>query len=55
MMDDGDCGAIGGMKIGRVNRNTWRKHASAPQILYDVIWNRNRAAAALTDALTILY
>jgi hypothetical protein len=27
MIDDGDCGAIGGMKIGRGNRSTWRKPA----------------------------
>jgi hypothetical protein len=25
MIDDGDCGAIGGMKIGRENRSTRRK------------------------------
>jgi hypothetical protein len=30
MIDDDDCGAIGGMKIGRGNRSTWRKPASAP-------------------------
>jgi hypothetical protein len=36
MIDDGDCGAIGGMKIGRGNRSTRRKPASAPNssILY---------------------
>jgi hypothetical protein len=28
MIDDGDCGAIDGMKIGRGNRNTWRKPAT---------------------------
>jgi hypothetical protein len=27
---DGDCGEIGGMKIGRRNRSTRRKPASAP-------------------------
>jgi hypothetical protein len=27
MIDDGDCGAIGGMKIGRGNRSTRRKPA----------------------------
>jgi hypothetical protein len=31
MIDEGDCGAIGGMKIGRGNRNTRRK--PAPVIL----------------------
>jgi hypothetical protein len=28
--DDDDCGAIGGMKIGRGNPSTRRKHAPAP-------------------------
>jgi hypothetical protein len=27
MIDDGDCGAIGGMKIGKGNRSTRRKPA----------------------------
>jgi hypothetical protein len=30
MIDDGDCGAIGGMKIGRGKQSTRRKPASAP-------------------------
>jgi hypothetical protein len=30
MIDDGDCGAIGGMKIGRENRSTRRKPVSVP-------------------------
>jgi hypothetical protein len=30
MIDNGDCGAIGGMKIGRRNRSTWRKPAPVP-------------------------
>jgi hypothetical protein len=30
MIDEGDCGAIGGMKIGRGNRSTRRKPAPAP-------------------------
>jgi hypothetical protein len=30
MVGDGDCGEIGGMKIGRGNRSTWRKSAPAP-------------------------
>jgi hypothetical protein len=40
MIDDGDCGAIGGMKIGRGNRRTRRKPAPVPicpqQIIYDL-------------------
>jgi hypothetical protein len=30
MIGDGDCGEIGGMKIGRGNRSTRRKSAPAP-------------------------
>jgi hypothetical protein len=30
MIGDGDCGGIGGMKIGRGNRSTRTKHAPAP-------------------------
>jgi hypothetical protein len=30
MIDEGDCGAVGGMKIGRGNRSTRRKPAPAP-------------------------
>jgi hypothetical protein len=30
MIGEGDCGEIGGMKIGRGNRNTRRKSAAAP-------------------------
>jgi hypothetical protein len=30
IIDDGDFGAIGGMKIGRGNRSTRRKSASVP-------------------------
>jgi hypothetical protein len=41
MTEEGDCGAIGGMKIGRGNRSTRRKLAPAPlcppQIPYDQI------------------
>jgi hypothetical protein len=42
MIDDGDCGAIGGMKIGRGNRNARRRPSSAPlcppQIPHDQTW-----------------
>jgi hypothetical protein len=30
MIGDGDCGESGGMKIGKENRSTRRKHAPAP-------------------------
>jgi hypothetical protein len=33
MIDEDDCGEIGGMKIGRRNRNTRRKPAPAPLCL----------------------
>jgi hypothetical protein len=40
MIDDGDCGAIGGLKIGRETRSTLRKPAPAahcpPQIQHDL-------------------
>jgi hypothetical protein len=49
MINDGDCGEIGGMKIGRGNRTTRRKPAPAtffpPQIPHDQTRARTRAAA----------
>jgi hypothetical protein len=43
MIDEGDCGAIAGMKIGRGNRSTRRKPAPAPlcppQIPLDQTWD----------------
>jgi hypothetical protein len=46
MIDDGDCGAIGGMKIGRGNPGNRRKSAPAPlcppQIPYDLTRARTR-------------
>jgi hypothetical protein len=61
MIDEGDCGAIGGMKTGRGNRSTRRKPAPAPlcpQISHDQTRARTRAAAVgsqrLTDGDTIL-
>jgi hypothetical protein len=48
-IDDGDCGAVRGIKIGRGNRSTRRKPAPAPlcspQIPHDLSWDRTRAAA----------
>jgi hypothetical protein len=48
MIDDSDCGEIGGMKIGRGNRSTRKKPTSAPlcppQILHEQIRGRTRAA-----------
>jgi hypothetical protein len=34
MIDDYECGAVGGMKIGRGNRSTRRKPATAPLFRY---------------------
>jgi hypothetical protein len=48
MIGDGDCGGIGGMKIGRGNRSTRRKPVPAPlcppQIPHD--WTRVLTGAA---------
>jgi hypothetical protein len=56
MIDGGDCGAIGGMKIGRGNRSTRRKPGPAPlcppQIPHDQTRARTRAAAVGSQRLT---
>jgi hypothetical protein len=54
--DDDECGAFGGMRIGRENRRTRRKHfpvpLSPPQIPHDLTWTRIRAAAVGSQRLT---
>jgi hypothetical protein len=49
MIDDDECGVVGGMRIGRGNRSTRRKPAPvplcSPQIPHDLTWARTRAAA----------
>jgi hypothetical protein len=56
MIDDGDCGEIGGIKIGRGNRSAQRKPAPAPlcppQIPHDQTRARTRAAAVGSQRLT---
>jgi hypothetical protein len=56
MIYDGDCGAIGGMKISRGNRSTRIKPAPAPlyppQIPHDQTRARTRAAAVGSKRLT---
>jgi hypothetical protein len=56
MIDDDDCGAIGGMRIGSGNRSTRRKPTPAPlcapQISHDLTWARTRAAALGNQRLT---
>jgi hypothetical protein len=46
MIDDDECGAIGGMRIGRGNRSTWRKSVPMqlcpPQIPHDLDSNLGR-------------
>jgi hypothetical protein len=55
-IDDDDCGAIGGMKIGRGNRNTWRKPAPMPfcppQIPHNMTGTRTEATAVGSRRLT---
>jgi hypothetical protein len=49
MIDDGDCGAVGGIKIGMGNRSTRKKPTTAPlrppQIPHDQTRLRTRAVA----------
>jgi hypothetical protein len=56
MIDDGDCGAIDGMKIGRGNRSVLRKPAPAPlcppQIPHDQTRARTRAVTVGSQRLT---
>jgi hypothetical protein len=56
MIDDGDCGVIGGMKFGRGNRSARRKPAPAPlrppQIPHEQIRTRTLAAAVESQRLT---
>jgi hypothetical protein len=57
MIDEGDYGAIGGVKIGRGKRSTRGKPAPAPlcpvQIPHDLTRARTRAAAVGSQRLTI--
>jgi hypothetical protein len=54
MIDDGDCGAISGMKIDRGNRSTRRKPfpvpLCSPQIPHDLIRARTRAPRGVKPA-----
>jgi hypothetical protein len=43
MIDEDDCGAIGGMKIGRGNRSTRRKPAPAPLCPQQIPHDQTRA------------
>jgi hypothetical protein len=52
MIDEGGCGAIGGMKIGRGNRSTWRKPAPMPLCPPQIPHDLTRAAAVGNRRLT---
>jgi hypothetical protein len=56
IIDNGDCGAIGGIKIGRGNRNTKRKPALVPlcppQIPHNLTRARTRVAEMGSQRLT---
>jgi hypothetical protein len=56
MIDDDECAAVGGMRIGRGNRNTWRRPPwiplCSPQIPQYLTWARTRAAAVGSRRLT---
>jgi hypothetical protein len=56
MIDEGDCGVIGGIKIGRGNQSTRKKPAPVPlcppQIPHDQNRARTRAAAVGSQQLT---
>jgi hypothetical protein len=53
---DGECGAIGGMKMGKENRSTWRKPVPVPlcppQIPNDLTRGRTRVSAVISQRLT---
>jgi hypothetical protein len=52
MIDEGDCGAIGGMKIGRGNQSTRRKPSPAPLCPPQIPHEQTRAAAVGSQRLT---
>jgi hypothetical protein len=56
MIDDDECGAVGGMRIGRGNRSTRRKSATVPlcppQIRNDLTRTRTREVAVGIQRLT---
>jgi hypothetical protein len=58
MIAEGDCGAIGGMKVGRGNRSTLRKPAPEPlcppQIPHVQTQARTRATAVGSQRLTAI-
>jgi hypothetical protein len=59
MIDDGDCGAIGGMRIGRGNRRSKGKPALVPlcppQIPRDLTRARTQAAADYITSIALCH
>jgi hypothetical protein len=57
--DDDECGAVGGMRIGRGSRSTRRKSAPVPlcppQIPHDLTWARTRAIAGKPATNSLSY
>jgi hypothetical protein len=52
MIDDDECGAVGGMRIGRGNRSTRRKPAPVPLCPPQIPYNQTRAAVVGSRQLT---
>jgi hypothetical protein len=52
MIDDDECEAVGGMRIGRGNRSTRRKPAPVPLCPHDLTWDRTQVAAVGSRRLT---
>jgi hypothetical protein len=56
MIDDDECGAVGGMRTGRGNRSTRRKLATLPlfppQMPHDLTWDRTQTAAVGSRRVT---
>jgi hypothetical protein len=56
MIDDDECGAVDGMRIGRGNQSTRREPTPVPlcppQIPHDLTWARTRTVAVESQRLT---
>jgi hypothetical protein len=56
VIDDDECGAVGGMKIGRGNQSTRRKPPPVPlcppQIPHDLTWDRTQPTVVGSQRLT---
>jgi hypothetical protein len=54
--DDDECGAVGGMRIGKGNRSTRRKTAPVPfcplKIPHYLTWAQTQTAAVVSQRLT---